>query len=314
MIEIPHELVDVNVHPQKAEVRFKEHRRVFATVLGTLKRALSEADLRPQMVLPDFDRPSSPSPRPADHSPKHDGDELPFEYKRPLITQKPSFLKPSTPVTPGRPQTPPQPPRTEEQPWRTPEPPPQPPRILQAHRTYLIEETPAGVTITDQHALHERILYNNIRRRLAKAPLESQKLLLPEIVELTADEVLLLLDAQDELAAMGIELAAFGKDAIAVHALPVMLDDCDVKAFVEEVLARLGEEGERSAADERRDGLIKTIACRGAIKAGQKLSQQEIASLLAARDAAGDVSTCPHGRPTSITFPVSDLEKQFHRT
>ena len=232
---------------------------------------------------------------------------------------------------------------------------------FQVHDSYIVEETADGIRIIDQHALHERILYNQIRKRLESAALESQRLLIPVTAELTSDEVILLGGAGAELRALGFEIEEFGRNTVAVRAVPTVLLDCDPEQFLHELIAQLQEEGPKPETQDRqkaegrglkaespeqspgrsasgpqpsafspqpsprepsaftpqpaaRDNMMKMIACKAAVKAGQRLTSAEIASLLQkARQLGGAAATCPHGRPTSIALSREELEKHFLR-
>lgn len=186
---------------------------------------------------------------------------------------------------------------------------------MQLHDAFIVEQQPNAIVITDQHALHERILYDQIRRRLAKAKLESQRMLMPVTVELARDEVLTLLGSSEELERLGIGIEEFGSNVIAVQALPAMLSDMDVKEFVGELLAAIQDSSTGDPVEKLRERLMQTIACKGAVKAGERLNPDEIRSLLRRRDEADSpVNTCPHGRPVSLVLALDYLEKHFKRT
>ncbi|MGE0481757.1 MAG: DNA mismatch repair endonuclease MutL, partial [Phycisphaerae bacterium] len=186
-------------------------------------------------------------------------------------------------------------------------------RAIQVHNAYLVVETPEGVMIVDQHALHERILYEELRRRIAQRPLEAQRLLLPEVVSLPADRVEALETHADTLARLGIELAAAGPQSVALHAYPTFLERLHSAAFVRDLLDALCEPGARPAQDTLLHRLLDMIACKAAVKAGDPLTPLEIDALLARRELAERSSHCPHGRPTTLHLTLRDLEKQFHR-
>ena len=185
--------------------------------------------------------------------------------------------------------------------------------FFQVGNTYICEERADGLSITDQHALHERIIFNEIRARLGKAPLESQRLLIPAVVNLSKAEAALLLSEKDGLAELGVELAEFGTDAVAVNAMPAVLGQCNPESVLHDFLAEFSGDKRDTPVAERRLAAAKMIACKAAVKAGDRLTDSEMRSLLEKGRGLVEGDTCPHGRPVCIFFPFSDLERQFHR-
>jgi DNA mismatch repair protein MutL len=190
------------------------------------------------------------------------------------------------------------------------------PRIpaIQLHNSYLVAESDEGMVIIDQHALHERIMYEDLRARLARGPLESQRLLIPQVVQASPRQIDLLDQVQGLLQRLGIELAPIGPNALAVHAFPSFLERLEPTKFIQELLER----GEQELLDLHDEELLHEIldmmACKAAVKAGDPLTQPEIEALLARRDLVERSSNCPHGRPTTLRLSLRDLEKQFKRT
>jgi len=189
-----------------------------------------------------------------------------------------------------------------------------PVKAIQVHESYLIAETGDGMVVIDQHALHERILYEEMKSRIAVGQIESQRLLVPETVDLSAAEAPLLLEHGELLAQLGLEVEAFGGDTVLVRSIPAML-----RHVVPERLVRdLAEHLRTQPLPPTRDGLVADllhmVACKAAVKAGQPLSPQEIDALLERRHLVADSHHCPHGRPTALVFTKADLEKQFGRT
>ncbi|MCK4283576.1 MAG: DNA mismatch repair protein MutL, partial [Candidatus Brocadiae bacterium] len=185
---------------------------------------------------------------------------------------------------------------------------------LQVLDTYIVEETEDGINLIDQHALHERLLYNTIKRRLEGGRLDSQQLLVPELVELPQQEFYAVMDLQEDLARFGMAIEAFGERTVIVRSFPQILGRFDGKGFFRDLLDELEEmRGERKVHG-RVEKLITVTACRGAVKAGQRLSPEQMRWLLEQRAQAGPTDTCPHGRPTTIFLSRRELEKQFRRT
>ncbi len=184
---------------------------------------------------------------------------------------------------------------------------------LQIHNSYLVVETDEGLMIVDQHALHERILYEELRRRVTEGKLESQRLLLPEVVCVPADRLEALETHADTLGRLGIELLPAGPQSVALHAFPTLLERVDQARFVRDLLDLLAEQGARPDAEVLLHHLLDMMACKAAVKAGDSLTAAEIESLLRRRELAERSSHCPHGRPTTLRLSLRDLERQFHR-
>jgi DNA mismatch repair protein MutL len=186
-------------------------------------------------------------------------------------------------------------------------------RAIQIHDAFIVAETPDGLQIIDQHALHERILYERLRSRCAEGPLESQRLLLPDMIRVPADRVSALESHADLLARLGIELTPAGPQSVAVNAFPSLLERVDRPQFVRDLLDILCEPGARPSAETLLHEVLDMAACKAAVKAGDPLSAEEIAALLRSRELAERSSHCPHGRPTTLNLTLRDLERQFKR-
>ncbi len=189
-----------------------------------------------------------------------------------------------------------------------------PPRAIQMHNLYLVAETDDGIVIVDQHALHERVLYEQFRQRITEGPLESQRLLLPETLTVTAGQLALLEEHAELLRRLGIELTPFGPDAIAIQSSPVLLKDTDVRGFMRDLLDHLDQGTGEMETDVVLDGVLSMMACKAAVKAGDPLTPAEIEALFQRRDLIDKPSSCPHGRPTTLRLTKADLNRQFHRT
>jgi len=282
--------VDVNVHPSKVEVRFRNAQAVYLAVLNGVREALGSSDLRPEIPqaapMPSRDTPPPPPSflqRPEPERPAAQQAQMPDDFfmTRPLPTDSDGGA-------------------------------------FQLHNSYIVEQQPDAIVITDQHALHERILYEQIRRRIESAKLESQRMLMPATVELGPDEVLALLGSREELERLGIVVEQFGRNVVAVQAMPAIIGECDVEEFVRDLLAAVQEGGSDGPVEQLREKLMQTISCKGAVKAGERLNAGEVRSLLQRRDqvasgGATQSSTCPHGRPVSLKLTLESLEKHFKR-
>jgi len=185
---------------------------------------------------------------------------------------------------------------------------------IQIHNRYLITENEDGVVIIDQHALHERILYEQLRERVLAGNLEKQRLLVPEPVSLTPAEAAAALEAKEVLAQLGIEIEPFGGDTILVSTYPAMLANFDPHEVLRQVVEQWMTGGNVPQRRDLLDEMLHMISCKAAIKAGDRLTPDEIVSLLAQRHCYQDTHHCPHGRPTALVFTREELDKRFKRT
>jgi DNA mismatch repair protein MutL len=184
---------------------------------------------------------------------------------------------------------------------------------LQIHNRYLVAETDEGVTIIDQHALHERILYEQLRQRVSAGKIESQRLLTPEPVDLEPGEAAAALENRDLLAELGVTVEPFGGGTILISSYPAMLANMPPAEVLRELLERILAEAKRPDRRDLLDELLHTIACKAAIKAGDRLAPEEISALLEQRRLIADAHHCPHGRPTALVFTREELDRQFKR-
>jgi DNA mismatch repair protein MutL len=184
---------------------------------------------------------------------------------------------------------------------------------MQVHGSYIVEETPEGLRIIDQHALHERILYEALKARLAAAQVESQHLLVPRVLEVTRSEMGRFEEHRDLFAQAGLVVRPFGPTALAVYAYPALLVHVDPEELVRGVLGDLEEVGRVREPEARLEEFLQRLACRGAVKAGTVLSPEALATLLAERGHLDHEYRCPHGRPTALVFTLEELERHFGR-
>jgi DNA mismatch repair protein MutL len=196
-------------------------------------------------------------------------------------------------------------------------------RLLQVHNSFLVTQDEQGVVIIDQHALHERVMFETLKQRIEKGNLESQNLLVPDVIDAAPRQIEILDDLGALLGRLGISAEASGPTTVAVHGFPSLLFERGVEpgVFVGELLARVESEGlggSRKATDAVSSEaalheVLDMMACKAAVKAGDRLSDDEIARLIEMRDEVERSSNCPHGRPTSIRLTIKELEKQFGR-
>lgn len=186
-------------------------------------------------------------------------------------------------------------------------------RAIQVHDTYLIAETEAGMVVIDQHALHERILFEELRGRLARQGIESQRLLVPEPVDLAPDEAALVLEQTEVLGRLGLEVQEFGGGTVLVSAMPPLLGSLSPSSLLRDLAEHLRTRPLPPTPDEVLQDVMAMMACKAAVKANQRLTDEEIAALLERRHLVRDAHHCPHGRPTALIFTRQELEKQFGR-
>ncbi len=414
-MDLPPELVDVNVHPTKLEVRFQDGGRLYSQLLGTLRAKFLSTDLTAklnaskdspspgslaaafkapspttQTTMMPWDRDSAreakaaavgevqplarsstgsvfyPSEAAHDVRSAHDPDqaarlraELVAWAKGELGVTATTSAEPSTSIAPATemqpawlgeigdspaptyghaplpfipfprigtiPPAPNYPGRatTTASPAVAPEDDSPPPNglstasrssAIQIHNSYLVAETDNGLVVIDQHALHERILYEQIRTKVLAGAVEVQKLLVPEPVDLNAEEANLLLAKADTLFQLGIAIEGFGGGTILVTGYPAMLANFQPADVLREMANQLGNDGKTPERRDLLDELLHMVSCKAAIKAGDRLTADEVNALVALRDDYQDSHHCPHGRPTMLTLSREDLDKQFKRT
>jgi DNA mismatch repair protein MutL len=309
-IQIPYENYDVNVHPTKIEVRFYNTNMVHSQVLGALREKLLGTNLQTLAKLPVTKIIENGSTA-AHHRSREIADAMAefFKKHRPTQTQQQFDLPQKKRFVPLHPpagqvidsQTvPPQRFGTKG--------------FLQIHDSFIVAEADDGFIIVDQHALHERIMYEDLCRRIRESNLESQKLLIPESFQLTDAQADALGANAVLLEKLGIELAPFGPRTYAIQAFPTLLAKVTPLDFVQDLIDLLTDKGLGLDAEELLDEVLSMAACKAAIKAGVKLADNEIEQLLADKENIERASRCPHGRPTVIKFTLAELEKQFKRT
>lgn len=310
--------VDVNVHPTKSEVRFHEQRRLFGFIVHTLREAVRQTDMSTpgESLLGRLERRGAWTQR------EHLPDPGPTAPTRPGAEPLAVFEVPGRPLgglagagasrdSADGPQTPAAPASPDAEAWERRDEIEGP--FLQVAKTYLIRAVPDGFEIVDQHALHERLTFEGLRTEVRRGRVEVQRLLVPELVEVSRAEASLLEEHVDALARIGIELSAFGPTTVAVSGLPARLRHPDADGLVKDLIDVIERTGSPPDAEDVLEEVLHRTACRSSIMAGDALSQDEIRALLArARELETD-QTCPHARPTRVRFSLADLEKAFHR-
>lgn len=185
---------------------------------------------------------------------------------------------------------------------------------LQIQDTYIVLETAQGMLVIDQHALHERILFEQLRQRVLQGALEVQPLLVPEPLELSSEETVLLLGVASELRSLGMDIVEFGQNTVLIQSYPTLLARRPPQEIVRGVVDYLIHRDRPPDRETLLYDLIATMACKAAIKAGDRLTAEEIAALLKLREVAENSHHCPHGRPTALLISRAELDRQFRRT
>jgi len=309
-IDLPPDLVDVNVHPTKCEVRFRDSQALFHLVRSGVRNRLHKANIVPQLQMP-----INEGREPVATAEPWKVTEVPMrEYSPPPVpTYDPPLIHSETRTVNETPQ---------QQPSRNVNEVPRPPEIrlasaphraIQIHNSYLVVETADGMLVIDQHALHERILFEQLQRRFRAGQLEKQRLLIPEPIDLPGPQAAMVLEAREALLDLGLEIEDFGGGTILLSAYPAVLGRASPATILEGVVDQLIHHERPPTRDQLLNHLLATMACKAAVKANDPLSQEEISALMAQRELADDSHHCPHGRPTSLLFSRKELEKQFGR-
>lgn len=336
-VHMPASAVDVNVHPTKAEVRFRQPNRIHSLVLTAIRQRLLGADLTPTATLGasrpagfGFNRASQVSAEPPGEpllheapTPKLSTDQFVDFFKRMDPTQKgfvyqqvkQAYDGSEAENAPAEAHGAPSPQTEDVYTLRA-------QSILQIHDAYVVTQDEQGLVIVDQHALHERVMFEELRQRVLGQGrnLESQRLLMPAVFDASESQQSILAGLGPLLTRIGVEIEPIGPNSVAIQAFPTFLFDRGVEPapFMEDLLAKAeaGELPPGSATVEEAavHKVLDMMSCKAAVKAGDKLTEPEIAALLAKRDQVERSSNCPHGRPTTVRLTLRELAKQFKRT
>lgn len=302
------ERVDVNVHPAKSEVRFREPEAARSLIITGLRTALGQAGHRASSTVADATlaamRPESPRiyqmDRPSQASfgrayayqaPAAQG--FAEAYAAPIFAETPSariepLLQDSTDTPLGAARA-------------------------QVHENYIIAQTATGMVIVDQHAAHERLVYERLKRQMAETGIKAQALLIPEIVELSASDASRLLDAAEELSALGLTIEPFGGNAVAVRETPAILGTISAAALLKDVLDELSDLGQSQSLQTKMEAILSRMACHGSIRSGRQMRAEEMNALLREMEATPHSGQCNHGRPTYVELKLHDIERLFGR-
>lgn len=311
-LTLPPEEVDVNVHPAKMEVRFRQPREIYRFIAESASRTLSGAALS-------RGKPPAFAPPPTAAQISGYRERVEEALKRYTLSTGRQKLRFDASAQPGRPNVPADAPGLPE----IAEASPSPERGLFAFSslafigsfagTYLLFSGGEQLVMMDQHAAHERILYERFAKSQKGEKIPGQRLLIPEVIHLTPKDSAALQDVIPVFERAGIELEPFSGDSIVIRSVPVNLGQEDVRIVVRDALEAFSESGRTLSLQGRQDEIVRLLACRGAVKANQSLSPEEVAALCADLDRTPFSSTCPHGRPVYAVLDLKELEKMFKR-
>jgi DNA mismatch repair protein MutL len=287
--------VDVNVHPAKAEVRFREPDAARSLIITALKSALTGAGHRASSTVGaatlqafrpvyQMDRPSQPSLSRA----------FAFQAPAPGFAEAPQARLDDTPAE-----------ATADYPLGA--------ARAQLHENYIVAQTATGVVIVDQHAAHERLVYERLKRQQAETGIRAQALLIPEIVDLSPTDAARLLDAAPALAQVGLTIEPFGGSAIAIRETPAVLGPVNGAALLRDILDELADAGTSALVQAKIDAILSRMACHGSVRSGRQMRPEEMNALLREMEATPLSGQCNHGRPTYVELSLADIERLFGR-
>jgi DNA mismatch repair protein MutL len=299
--------VDVNVHPAKAEVRFREPDAARSLIITALKSALTGAGHRASSTVGaatlqafrpvyQMDRPSQPSLSRAFafQAPTQGFAEAPSGFAE--APQTAAFTEERSQTTDAG---------TQAHPLGA--------ARAQLHENYIVAQTATGIVIVDQHAAHERLVYERLKRQQAETGIRAQALLIPEIVDLSPTDAARLLDAAPALAQVGLSIEPFGGSAVAIRETPAVLGPVNGAALLRDILDELADTGTSTLVQAKIDAILSRMACHGSVRSGRQMRPEEMNALLREMEATPLSGQCNHGRPTYVELSLHDIERLFGR-
>ncbi|RYH01553.1 DNA mismatch repair endonuclease MutL [Salipiger sp. IMCC34102] len=298
-------LVDVNVHPAKSEVRFRDPAAVRGLIVSGIRHALAEAGHRTSTTVSTATL-GAMTPVVAPRTYQMDQASRPASrFTAQSMTFQSGFAEsPSARIEPVGDTS--EAPGDETRPLGA--------ARAQLHENYILSQTAEGLVIVDAHAAHERLVYERLKGQMDSAGVTAQALLIPEIVELTPTEADHLLSHTEDLARLGLGIEPFGQGAIAVRETPAILGTVDARRLVLDVLDALSDGGDTAPLKARIDAILSRVACHGSVRTGRRMSAPEMNALLREMEETPNAGQCNHGRPTSVTLSMRDIERLFGRT
>lgn len=320
-IDLPFDDVDVNVHPAKTEVRFRHAPMIRSLIVSGLRAALMEAGHRASTtaaaaalsnIQPEgHDRPETERPvylSQASSRPTLDRSYMQRPTQNELAEAQAVFAGTIAPSARTEADSPAAPaslqPQTDH---------PLGAARAQLHETYIVAQTADGLVIVDQHAAHERLVYEEMKRHMAEGDVKRQRLLIPEVIDLPQEEAELLSQRLEEFEALGLLLEPFGEGSILVREVPALFGQGDIAGLVKDIAADLANLDQSTALKDKLGEICGNMACRGSIRAGRRLTAEEMNHLLRQMEATPHSGQCNHGRPTYVELKLSDIERLFGR-
>ena len=301
-VECDPTLVDVNVHPAKSEVRFREPAMVRGLIVSGLRHALAEAGHRASTTVS--------SAALGAFTPEPTGQPRVYQMDRPRNAPGYSGLaetatmfepQPSARVEEDAPQV-----EAQHRPLGA--------ARAQLHENYILSQTEDGLVIVDAHAAHERLVYEKLKAQMANTGVGAQALLIPEVISLSEGDMALLMEQNATLSQMGLSIEPFGQGAVAVQSVPTLLGHVDVQRLVLDIVDELSDGGTQQSLQAQLDAILSRVACHGSVRTGRRMQADEMNALLREMEATPHSGQCNHGRPTYVSLAMSDIEKLFGRT
>ena len=293
-------LVDVNVHPAKSEVRFRDPGTVRGLIISGLRHALADAGHRASTTVANATL-GAITPEPL--APRI------YQMDRPSFSARSMTFQAQAPGFGETPSA-----RFEPQPDDSADELPLGAARAQVHENYIIAQTEKGIVIVDQHAAHERLVYEKLKTQMAENGVAAQALLIPEIVELSENEAAQLLDIADDLSRLGLTVEPFGGGAIAVRETPAILGEVNATAMIRDIVDELTDQGDSASVKAKIEAILSRVACHGSIRSGRRMQAAEMNALLREMEATPLSGQCNHGRPTYVELKLADIERLFGRT